>query len=332
MKNPDPLTFFQLKPIKGARVSEISETTAAAPVPEEERVNFHIGNPLQDPRQTAAYLRVALGLDIRQENLTVNHPEMLLEALRWKSEDRTTLDFFIHAIQVSSPYMPRGGYTRQKPSELVEDFYQWVENQQETLHYDSGRETANREIILASGGVKEIIRVTLFVIATHLENGPARILNYRCQHPEATTQIKGLQFENLADDEASAYRQIEQALDEQPNTPTYILIGDLLEEDMRRKLYLLSVKKPIFFIEANDAPNHLSMAREAKLIQRVIRLLSPGIFHPKLASLSTVFIAGNANYLKAIESLHFNLKGTPLRIRDRISDIHPEPQIASDRI
>ena len=30
---PDPLAFFRLRPIRAARVSEVSETTAAAPVP-----------------------------------------------------------------------------------------------------------------------------------------------------------------------------------------------------------------------------------------------------------------------------------------------------------
>ena len=51
----DPLAFFRLKSIRAARVSEISETTAAAPVPNEERVNFHIGNPLQDPRLSSVF-------------------------------------------------------------------------------------------------------------------------------------------------------------------------------------------------------------------------------------------------------------------------------------
>ena len=44
----DPLDSFRLKPIRVARVSEVSETTTAAPVPKEERIDFHIGNPLQD--------------------------------------------------------------------------------------------------------------------------------------------------------------------------------------------------------------------------------------------------------------------------------------------
>ena len=82
-------------------------------------------------------------------------------------------------------------------------------------------------------------------------------------------------------------------------------------EETRGKLRLLSVKYPLFFIEANNAPNHLSLAREAKLVQRVIRLLNPAIFAQRLHTLSTVFIVGNADFLNVIENVHFNLKGTP---------------------
>ncbi len=46
-------------------------------------------------------------------------------------------------------------------------------------------------------------------------------------------------------------------------------------------------------------------------MQRVIRLLTPAIFAPRLHTLSTVFIAGNADFLNVIENVHFNLKGTP---------------------
>ncbi len=82
---PDPLAFFRLKPIRAARVSEISETTAAAPVPTEERINFHIGNPLQDPRLSSAFLRIALGIDVHQESLRDADPDAILEDLGWES-------------------------------------------------------------------------------------------------------------------------------------------------------------------------------------------------------------------------------------------------------
>jgi len=58
-----PKEAFRLRPAKAAKVSEVSETTAASPVPPEERVNFHIGNPAQDERLVSAFFRIALGLD-----------------------------------------------------------------------------------------------------------------------------------------------------------------------------------------------------------------------------------------------------------------------------
>ena len=57
--------------------------------------------------------------------------------------------------------------------------------------------------------------------------------------------------------------------------------------------------------------NQHSLAREAKLVQRVIRLLTPAIFAPRLDSLSTVFVIGNADFLGVIENVQFQLKGTP---------------------
>ena len=89
-------------------------------------------------------------------------------------------------------------------------------------------------------------------------------------------------FEDLAADERVAREQIEHYLMLQPDVPTFLLIGGPLGEVTRRKLRLLSIERPLFFIEANDAPNHLSLAREAKLVQRVIRLLTPAIFAPRL--------------------------------------------------
>jgi hypothetical protein len=49
-RQPPLADAFALRPVKAAVVSEISEATASSPVPPEERVNFHIGNPVQDPR------------------------------------------------------------------------------------------------------------------------------------------------------------------------------------------------------------------------------------------------------------------------------------------
>ncbi len=307
----DPLDSFRLKPIRVARVSEVSETTTAAPVPKEDRIDFHIGNPLQDSRLSSAFLRIALGIDIHQENLRDTEPDAILEYLRWKTSDKPKLEFLIRAMQKSSPYMPRGGYMRTAPHPLIKAFCAWLENQQEPLHYDTGEQSGRREIILASGGIHETLRVILLALSSYLEITPARILCYRFELLPQLKAIPNLLFEDLAAEDRAAREQIEQFLIHQPEIPTFVLIGGPLGEETRGKLRLLSVKYPLFFIEANNAPNHLSLAREAKLVQRVIRLLNPAIFAQRLNTLSTVFIAGNADFLNVIENVHFNLKGTP---------------------
>ena len=307
----DPTALFRLKPIRAARVSEVSETTAASPVPAEERINFHIGNPLQDPRLSSAFLRMALGLDIRREELHDADPDAILDYLGWDAADKPKLEFLIRVIRRSAPYMPRGGYSTKAPHALYQAFHAWLEHQQESLHYDSGTQSGRREIILASGGIQETLRVILFTLSSSLEALPARILCYDCDILPPLRAIPNLLFTDLAADEQRALEQIDQITADAPRTPTFLVIGSVLGEVTRRKLRLMSLERPLFFIEANDAPNHLSLAREAKLVQRVIRLLSPAIFSERFRSLSTVFIAGNADFLSAIENVHFNLKGTP---------------------
>ncbi len=307
----DPQSFFHLKPIRAARVSEISEATAAASVPNEQRVNFHIGNPLQDSRHSSAFLRIILGINVHQEGLGESEPDAILEHLGWELSDKPKLEFLIQLIQKSSPYMPRGGYSRKTPHALIETFCAWLEHQQEPLHYDTGEQSARREIIIASGGIHEILRIMLFVLSSYLEITPARILCYRFELLPPLKAIPNLLFEDLATDERVACEQIEQSLVLQPEIPTFLLVGGPLREETRHKLHLLSLERPLFFIEANNAPNHLSLAREAKLMHRVIRLLTPAIFAPRLHTLSTVFIAGNADFLNVIENVHFKLKGTP---------------------
>lgn len=311
MVQPDPLAFFRLKQIRVARVSEISETTAAAPVPNEERVNFHIGNPLQDSKLSSAFLRIALGIDIHRHDLRDTAPDKILEHLGWDFADKPRLEFLIRAIQKSTPYMPRGGYSRKAPNALVKAFRTWLEKQQEPLQYDMGEESGRREVILASGGINETLRVLLSALSDYLQITPARFLCYHHDVQLPEDSFPNLQIIHLAEDERTAREQVEQFIDLQPEVPTFLLIGSLLSEETRRKLRALSTRAALFFIEANNAPNHLSLAREARLVQRVIRLLTPAIFAPRLDSLSPVFIAGNADFLGVIENVHFKLKGSP---------------------
>ncbi|MCG2786130.1 MAG: pyridoxal phosphate-dependent aminotransferase [Anaerolineae bacterium] len=307
----DSLAFFRLKQIRVARVSEISEATAAAPVPPEERVNFHIGNPLQDVKLSSAFLRIALGIDVRRQDLADADADILLEHLGWDAADKPKLEFLIRTIQKSSPYMPRGGYNRKAPHALVQAFRKWLENQQEPLQYDMGEKSGKREIILASGGINETLRVIFSAVSSYLQITPARVLCYHYEFPEPFSDIPNIQIEPLSDDERVARIEVEQWLTGQPEVPTFLIVGGPLKEETRRALRLLSIQYPLFFIEANNALNQHSLAREAKLVQRVIRLLTPAIFAPRLDSLSTVFVVGNAEFLGVIENVQFQLKGTP---------------------
>lgn len=304
-------SWFRLKPIRVARVSEISETTAAAGVPRDERVDFHIGNPLQDARLSSAFLRLALGLSVQREDLRDSEPETILEHLRWSGSDKPKLEFLIRLIQKSAPYAPRGGYQRTTSPPLIQAFRIWLEQQQEPLQYDTGEQSGRREIILTSGGISETLRVLLLALSTYLEVTPARVWCYRYELGTLCRAVPNLLFEDLDADERTAREQIEQWVTLAPKMPTFIVLGDQLSEETRRKLRGLCLEHPLFFIEANHAPNHLSLAREAKLVQRVIRLLRPAIFAPRLRTLSLVFVVGNADFLNVIENVHFNLKGTP---------------------
>ncbi len=310
-QSADPSRYFRLKPLRVARVSEISESTAASGVAPEERVNFHIGNPLQDGRLSSAYLRILLGLDVQQERLRDEAPEALLGSLGWTTADKPLLDFLIRLIRRSGPYMPRGGYARNNPPAAVQAFCSWLEKQPEALSYDLGQKSGRREIVLASGGIQESLRILFHALSSYLACQPAQILLFRTQVAEPLRSYAGLHFEELPRDEREARARVQQAVAADPEHPAFLLIGELLGEETRRALRSISLTHPLFFVEVNDAPNHLSLAREAKLVHRVLRFLTPAIFSPRLRLLSTVFIAGNAEMLSVFESVHFQLKGTP---------------------
>ena len=80
--------YFELRPTRAAKVSEISEATASSSIEPEERVNFHIGNPVQESRLSSAYLRAALGLDIRDETLSEEDPAAILRAMALDEPER----------------------------------------------------------------------------------------------------------------------------------------------------------------------------------------------------------------------------------------------------
>jgi len=306
----DPLWPFRLKPIKAARVSEISEATAASETPPEERVNFHIGNPVQDERLRSAYLRMVLGIDIQRDDLGEEATDQLLAELAWEPEDRSTIEFLRTLISKSGPYTPRGGFTRNNPHRITQELSRWLQ-QQETLTYDLGQVTGKREIILASGGIAETLRVLLHALSANLVEKAAHFFFLNADVEVDEDLFRGIRFERLPSDEQVALARLAEHFASVRERPAFLFVGCVLQEETRRALRQMSIDAPLLFIEANDEPNHRSLAREAKLVHRVIRILTPGIFSPKLRDLSTVFLLGNAAILGVFESMHFQLKGTP---------------------
>jgi len=312
LKQEKFLNVFQLTPLKPAKVSEISEATASSPIPPDERVNFHIGNPVQDDRLIAFYQNLVLGSRKPIGRLLQFDGRDLLEEGLWEKTQEDKIDLICRAVRKSVPYMPRGGFNRKNPGKLAELFVEWLaDHQEEPLRYDLGKESGEKEVIFASGGLYEVMRVILFTLSEYLQNKPARILFWQVNLPAHLNQFEGLEIVHLPEKQEEASQAIERVLKESRNTPVFLVMGAVPTEHFRRQLRQLIQRFPLFFIEANDAPNHLSLAREAGLLRSVLRILSPAAIDPYFSGVSVVFVIGNSEFLKAIETVHFELKGTP---------------------
>ena len=304
--------MFALRPSKSAVVSEISEATASSPVPADERVNFHIGNPVQDPRLAEMYARIALGLPCTEFSTDEELPVRLCDELGWESGERGKLDFLLNLIRRSAPYLPRGGFLKNKPGELIRLFGEWVgKNQVEPLAYDFGEKTGRREVILASGGVMEALCVFFHALSRRLQHLPAYIHTHGIRLSPHLKHFEDLRFSELPEGERAMLAALHFAVRQELNHPSFVLLGKVLPEEIRRTLRALAREYTFFIVEVNDAPNHASLAREARMMNRTLRFLTPGIFSPRLSALSTVFIAGYHEFISIIETTHFQLKGTP---------------------
>ena len=309
LNSPD---YFELRPLKTAKVSEISEATAASSVAPEERLNFHIGNPVQDNRLYQDYFRLTTGIE--SHILHSDDPSKIehLNDRGWQDDQTDSILFLENTIKKSAPYLPRGGYHRKFPGPLIEHINQWLsDGQTEPLTYNFGKESSQRECILASGGIWESLRVLFHALSTYLVRSPAEILLYHVELPAHLRQFQNLAFTGLYDSEETAYQNILDRLNRETLLPTFLILGSIISESMRRRLRQLALKKPLFFIEINQAENHLSFAREAKMENRVLRILTAGIMRPAYEHISVEFILGNAAFLKIIETSQFELKGTP---------------------
>ncbi len=307
----DPLELFKLKAIKAAKVSEVSEATASSNVPKEERVNFHIGNPVQDTSLSSAYLRLALNINIEEDEISEENIESVLDKAGLEREHKEEVEFLLGLIKVAAPYMPRGGFNKNSPGFLVNYFVNWLAKyQREPLSYDLGEITGKREIIISTGGINEALRLLFSAFNNYLVTLPAKVLVFGKSLPKHLTNYNNLDFTFINSDEDLLIKAIEDSVTKNI-LPHFLILSLNTSEKTRRYLRNLSLIYPLFFVETNNAPNHLSLAREAKMENRVLRLITAEVFNPKLYGSPIVFIAGNSDFINVIENIQFKLKGTP---------------------
>ncbi|NWF89229.1 MAG: pyridoxal phosphate-dependent aminotransferase, partial [Ignavibacteriaceae bacterium] len=313
MANNNPFEkLFKLKPIRPGKISEISEATASSSVPLAERVNFHIGNPIQSEILSNYYLRSILNLPIDSLDDSKINIDSIREELDWDQSEIKRIEFLYELIQNSAPYSPRGGYSINKPIKLIQKFHRWLENdQEEPLSYDLGERSGKREIIISSGGRKESLRVLFHSLNSYLQNLPANIFISNSNKQLYENSFHNLKFHSIPEFEKDAYSSLAEKLAENLDVPNYLILDKSFSEETRRNIRELAFKYPLYIIEINDTPNHFSLAREAKLKSSVLRILTPFFILNKLKNSSVVFLAGDSELLRIYESVHFQLKGTP---------------------
>jgi len=285
--------FFKLKPIKVAKVSEISELVSSSSVKVKERVNFHIGNPVSSTSLNLKYTK---------------------SIFAGGEEDckKEYVDLIKKAIKECVPYAKRGGFDRRNPNDLANYVYNWFKNGQlESLEYDLGSDSCKREIIFNSGGLPETLRVFFHAISNYMCFLPVHIITRNFSIPSFLSEKYGLpciDFDNL-----NSYwlESLTEYAKTNKMSQMIVFIGEILKESERRALREICLKFPVIVVEVNNAPNHLSMAREAGCINKVIRFLTFNAINQQLSNLSTVIVAGNYQLLSMMETVHFELKGTP---------------------
>lgn len=302
--------LFAFRSLKAAKVSEISEATAASNLPAEERINFHIGNPVQDTRLNTAYLRILLGLDFSVDEGLIFDAEEIREVLNLEADALELIEFLHLTVQSSSPYMPRGGFSPKSPVPAIQRFYDWLTGGfPESLDYNLGDQSGNRECVLSSGGSLETLRILFQTLSSTLVADQSIIIGAGEKIPEYLQNFRNLTFFHAELSLDTFQEAIESVIDE--NIPAFLVLFSIPEERIRRQIRSLCLEHDLYVIEVNDAPNHQSLAREAKLRDRVLRVLSCGILSENFSEIAVSCVAGDAEFLRNFETMHFKLKGTP---------------------
>ncbi len=290
MKNNGSGFPFELKKPKTAKVSAISEATALSKTDPSEKINFHIGNPLQDYHLNNLYYKLCTG-DFYNDQKNSEFSEFLFKT-----------------IQKAVPYSPRNGFIKNQSDSLIVKLDKWLSSQHERLQYrlDQG------ECIIISGGVFEFLRIVISTLTRSAVNSSLKFICFGIDLPDYL-MLPSLDF-IIVDNEDQIMRQ----LDSEDNY--VLLINRKISDEKRRSLRQKTAEKSILFCELNGEENHSSLARESGMQEQVIRFIPAHVFGEHCKSAAVGFVLGQPDFLKLLANMQFELKGTPSSTEIRLLD------------
>ncbi len=304
---------FALRQIPPSKVAEISKATAEASCPAEERINLHIGNPVQDPRLDELFCRLIFNDSLPYFN-DKNWPEAknsILNNIK-KPLFKQYAELLFDTVEKSNPYMPQGGYNPKKPGTLIRQIQAWLTSgQTETLDYSIGEADIAPEIAIISGGRTETLKLLLQVIEENLKSPFKNIISLEKSLPVAALRAFHGSVFLVSGDEKDLIDQIKQHVDKSTHHIGFIIIHRIYTKTFRRHLAAYATHQNLMLIEANDAPNADSLARSPGMAQRLLRIITPQAIDKRLTHSALSFVLGNSKYIAAINLLHFLKKGTP---------------------
>ncbi|MDZ7260728.1 MAG: hypothetical protein ONB05_01220, partial [candidate division KSB1 bacterium] len=228
---------FALKQIPPSKVAEISKATAESGCLAEERIDLHIGNPVQDPRLDELYTRLVFGNTLKN-----------FDELSWSEQQPKILETFSNpvrpkmaqllfkTIEKANPYMPLGGFNPQKPGTLVRQIHAWLTvGQDEPLDYAIGESGSAPEIAITSGGKVETLKLLLQVIEEYLKGLDKNIISLEESLSPATTRAYHGKIYTIQGTENELWQQLNRLVENPSHHIGFILIHKIYSKECRRK-------------------------------------------------------------------------------------------------
>jgi len=307
------MSFLKLKPSPPSLVGEISKRTADAPVDPERRVDFHIGNPVQDELLDRLYNAILSGAEfLRPFAEDFKESEFLSDL-----DDPELSDYFnllFETSRKSVAYSPAGGFSPGNPGTLtrkLEVFFNRI--QESPTRYNFGGSEKNApEFAIASGGRWQALKLLLQLLFEQTENTSTHgFILGSVPYP----QILGVyskQITILEKSDSIFFCELEEFYrNTKSDSLLFILLLQKLTQDDRKRLGNFLLQHPILLIEANESLHAESLAAFSKLKGQMVRILSPAVIHPYLKFSSLSFILGPADVIAAFNRQHFKKMGTP---------------------